>query len=51
MLLMLLGALAIAWVAVIVVMVALCVNAARSDRATAGADRVRAARPQLRLIA
>jgi hypothetical protein len=50
MLLMLLGALAVAWAATVVIVLALCVNAARSDRAQAHRDRM-AAKPRLRLIA
>ena len=52
MLLMLLGAVAIAWLAAIVVVLALCIQAARSDRAIERAKLARpAVRPSLRLIA
>jgi hypothetical protein len=53
MLLMLLGALAFAWVAAVVVVLALCVNAAQADRAEARSRRhtPAAARGGLRLIA
>ena len=53
MLLMLLGALAVAWLTAIVVVVALCVNAAQADRAQALAPRrgPAPARGGLRLIA
>jgi hypothetical protein len=49
MLLMLLGALTVAWLAVIAVVVALCISAARSDRVDA--RRPLSARPRLRMIA
>jgi hypothetical protein len=51
--LMLLGALAIAWTAAIVVVLALCIQAARADRAIERATRARATapRPGLRMIA
>jgi hypothetical protein len=53
MLLMLLGALALTWLTAIVVVLALCVNAAQADRAQARAVRLAPApaRGGLRLIA
>jgi hypothetical protein len=51
MVLMLLAALAFAWLATIVVVVALCVTAARTDRAPTRAQRRPAPQSKLRLIA